>query len=167
MGFPVGYSEFVLPKFLLHLVFLLWNFRQLISCIFESLGLGDLIAEPEISTAPPPAEFSAAKQIEEMLPVVLVKDLEAEGWEIPESCAVCLQEFAALEEIRRPWNCRHIYHRSCIDRWMSHDQRTCPLCRTLILPQGLREASPPAYLEDDPTFSLIHQFLASPFTLSS
>ncbi|GFP89656.1 E3 ubiquitin-protein ligase rha1b [Phtheirospermum japonicum] len=41
---------------------------------------------------------------------------------------------------RRLTNCRHIFHRSCLDRWMDHDQKTCPLCRTQFIPEEMQEA---------------------------
>lgn len=31
-------------------------------------------------------------------------------------------------------NCRHMFHRTCVDRWIDHDQKTCPLCRTHFVP---------------------------------
>lgn len=164
MGFPVGYSEFLLPKVFLHLVFLLGHVRRLISWIFEVLGLGDLLLDAEISPSAAAGDYSAAAAserrrgrqgrgagqiqsaaaavalIREMLPVARVEELRAEGWDIPEDCAVCLQEFAAGDEARRPGNCRHVFHRCCLDRWTEHDQRTCPLCRTPLVPEDMREA---------------------------
>ncbi|RVX04127.1 E3 ubiquitin-protein ligase RHA1B [Vitis vinifera] len=58
----------------------------------------------------------------------------------PDQCAVCLYEFEGQEEIRRLTNCRHIFHRSCLDRWMDCDQKTCPLCRTPFIPDDMQEA---------------------------
>ncbi|KAK7844757.1 e3 ubiquitin-protein ligase rha1b [Quercus suber] len=54
---------------------------------------------------------------------------------MPESCAVCLYEFDGEDEIRWLRNCKHIFHRACLDRWMDHDQKTCPLCRTQFVPE--------------------------------
>ncbi|CAN4075923.1 unnamed protein product [Withania somnifera] len=53
----------------------------------------------------------------------------------PESCAVCLYEFDWEDEIRRLMNCCHVFHRSCVDRWMDHGQNTCPLCRKEFIPE--------------------------------
>ncbi|KAL6553612.1 Homeobox protein B-H1 [Orobanche gracilis] len=60
--------------------------------------------------------------------------------ELPERCVVCLYEFRGEDEIRRLANCRHIFHRSCLDRWMDHEQKTCPLCRTQFIPEDMQEA---------------------------
>ncbi|KAJ4954990.1 hypothetical protein NE237_011773 [Protea cynaroides] len=79
--------------------------------------------------------------IREILPVVKFEDLITAGEsETSDSCAVCLYEFEGREEIRRLTNCRHIFHKSCLDRWMDHDQKTCPLCRTPFISDELQEA---------------------------
>ena len=48
-------------------------------------------------------------------------------------CSVCLDEYTAGEEIR-VLNCRHVFHKSCIDNWIMLN-RTCPICRAEILAQ--------------------------------
>ncbi|KAE8715245.1 protein RIC1-like protein isoform X1 [Hibiscus syriacus] len=50
-----------------------------------------------------------------------------------------MYEFEKGEEIRWLRNCRHVFHRACLDRWMDHDQITCPLCRTPFVPDELQE----------------------------
>uniref|UniRef100_A0A5B6YL74 Putative E3 ubiquitin-protein ligase RHA1B n=1 Tax=Davidia involucrata TaxID=16924 RepID=A0A5B6YL74_DAVIN len=140
MGFPVGYTDLLLPKLLLHTLTLLGFIRKLICALFCSLGLGDFLDSDIAWTARPenPAEFHSvsAVLIRELLPVVKFSELV----EPPESCAVCLYEFEGGDEIRRLTNCRHIFHRSCLDRWMDHDQKTCPLCRTPFIPDDLQDA---------------------------
>ena len=153
MGFPVGYTEVLLPKLLLNTLSILGFIRTLILTVLRLLGLSDFL-EPDIvwadrpdsapSTYPArPESVSASSLIREMLPVVKFSDVVAgagSGVETPESCAVCLYEFEDEEEIRRLRNCRHIFHRCCLDRWMDHDQRTCPLCRTPFIPEEMQEA---------------------------
>lgn len=136
MGFPVGYSDLLLPKLLLYTLTILGFIRKLISTLFRSLGLGDFI-EPEFSESGR-SEFQSvsAVLIRELLPVVKFSDLV----DPPESCAVCLYEFDGGDEIRRLTNCRHIFHRSCVDRWMDHDQNTCPLCRSPFVAEELRDS---------------------------
>ncbi|XVF09647.1 hypothetical protein REPUB_Repub07fG0112400 [Reevesia pubescens] len=74
--------------------------------------------------------------IQEILPVIKYEELVVEGNPL-ESCAVCLYEFEGGEEIRWLRNCRHVFHRACLDRWMDHDQKMCPLCRTPFVPDEL------------------------------
>lgn len=146
MGFPVGYTELLLPKLLLHMLSLLGFIRKLISYFFRFLGLTDFL-EPDIvwteGSRQLVQEFQSvsAVLIREILPVVKFEELVGAGsGDPPDRCAVCLYEFEGQEEIRRLTNCRHIFHRSCLDRWMDCDQKTCPLCRTPFIPDDMQEA---------------------------
>ncbi|PIN11965.1 hypothetical protein CDL12_15430 [Handroanthus impetiginosus] len=49
-------------------------------------------------------------------------------------CAICLGEFKEGEGVRVLSECTHIFHVSCIDKWIEN-QPNCPLCRAnTILP---------------------------------
>ncbi|AQK45403.1 E3 ubiquitin-protein ligase RHA1B [Zea mays] len=142
MGFPAGYSELVLPKQLLHLLLLLGYVRRFLLWAFDAVGLGDLLDLGDDHQAPQPqpqhrrAEFRAAMPamvIEEALPVARFDELEARVV-VGGDCAVCLGGIGGGDEVRRLGNCRHAFHRACLDRWMEHDQRTCPLCRAPLIP---------------------------------
>ncbi|KAH0456352.1 hypothetical protein IEQ34_014259 [Dendrobium chrysotoxum] len=157
MGFPVGYSELLLPKLLLQFFFFLGFLRRIISSAFDAVGLGDLLDSdapwpdpptetPHRSTRYQPPEFQSvsAMLIQEILPVVRFEDLltgegEIDRRPMADGCAVCLYEIEPWEEVRRLSNCRHVFHRCCLDRWMQHDQRTCPLCRTPLIPEEMQE----------------------------
>ncbi|XP_022975534.1 uncharacterized RING finger protein P4H10.07-like, partial [Cucurbita maxima] len=80
--------------------------------------------------------------IDEFVPVVKFSDIvvSTRAGFPSECCAVCLCEFQDDEELRFLKNCKHIFHKKCLDRWMIRDQRSCPLCRTLIVPE---ESIPP------------------------
>lgn len=141
MGFPAGYSELVLPKQLLHLLLLLGYVRRFLLWAFDAVGLGDLLDLGDDHHAPTPqpqhrrAEFRAAMPamvIEEALPVARFDELEARV--VGGDCAVCLGGIGGGDEVRRLSSCRHAFHRACLDRWMEHDQRTCPLCRAPLIP---------------------------------
>ena len=140
MGFPVGYTELLFPKLFLHVFSVLGFIRKFISILFRYLGLHDFlepdIAWPEHSVRVPEFQSVSARLIREILPVVKFSELV----DPPEACAVCLYEFEASDEIRRLTNCRHIFHRGCLDRWMGYDQRTCPLCRTPLIPDEMQGA---------------------------
>ncbi|XP_030540189.1 E3 ubiquitin-protein ligase RHA1B-like [Rhodamnia argentea] len=49
-------------------------------------------------------------------------------------CAVCLSGIEERDEVRELSNCSHAFHRECLDRWVDHNQVTCPLCRSLLFP---------------------------------
>ncbi|MQL77711.1 hypothetical protein Taro_010124 [Colocasia esculenta] len=57
------------------------------------------------------------------------------GEEEEHVCAVCLCGLAAGDEVRELGNCRHAFHRRCIDRWVDQGRLTCPLCRARLLPR--------------------------------
>ncbi|KAL8498490.1 hypothetical protein ACS0TY_021715 [Phlomoides rotata] len=144
MGFPVAYTELFLPQLLLYILTVPEFIRKFAYALLSFLGLGNFL-EPE--TAPylartdfgPEQRSLSAALIRELLPVVKYSDL-AEQVDLPENCVVCLYEFKGGDEIRRLTNCRHIFHRCCLDRWMDHDQKTCPLCRTHFIPEEMQEA---------------------------
>ena len=142
MGFPVGYTEVFLPKLFVHALSFLGFIRNLIFVLFNYLGLSDFLETdtvwPENPTRTTPDNPSvSALLIREILPVIKFEELVVVG-DLPESCAVCLYEFEGGEEIRWLRNCRHVFHRACLDRWMDHDQKTCPLCRTPFVPDELQ-----------------------------
>lgn len=144
MGFPVGYTELFIPKLLIHTLSFLGFIRKFITIFFSYLGLQDFIDSPDINgvssnwsdppTRIPEVHSVSAFLIRESLPVVKFSELI----DPPESCAVCLYEFEADDEIRRLTNCCHIFHKGCLDRWMGYDQKTCPLCRTPFLKDDIQ-----------------------------
>ncbi|KAJ7951171.1 E3 ubiquitin-protein ligase RHA1B [Quillaja saponaria] len=144
MGFPVGYTEVFFPNLFLRTLTILGFIRNLIFVLFKFLGLSDFIetevlwsdSHVRITDNPP----ISALLIREFLPVNKFDDLTVSDGvgDSPESCAVCLYEFEGGEEIRWLKNCKHIFHRDCLDRWMDHDQKTCPLCRTPFVPDDMQ-----------------------------
>uniref|UniRef100_A0A0D6R3W6 RING-type domain-containing protein n=1 Tax=Araucaria cunninghamii TaxID=56994 RepID=A0A0D6R3W6_ARACU len=52
-------------------------------------------------------------------------------------CAVCLCKFEEGVEIRQ-LPCCHFFHRPCLDKWLDHQQTTCPLCRSCLITQDMR-----------------------------
>ncbi|CBF70565.1 uncharacterized protein ANIA_10760 [Aspergillus nidulans FGSC A4] len=46
-----------------------------------------------------------------------------------ERCLICLSEYEVAEELRQLTKCEHLYHRDCIDQWLTTGRNSCPLCR--------------------------------------
>ncbi|CAN8318457.1 unnamed protein product [Cochlearia groenlandica] len=46
-------------------------------------------------------------------------------------CAICLQNAAEGEKMRRITACGHCFHADCIDPWLEK-RSTCPVCRAQI-----------------------------------
>jgi len=107
-------------------------------------------------------EFRAvpAMVIEEVLPVVRFDELAAC---VGGDCAVCLSGIGGGDEVRRLSNCRHAFHRGCLDRWMEHDQRTCPLCRAPLIPDEMAGAlwAAAAGVPDASDFDFFYSYFAT------
>ncbi|KIW48590.1 uncharacterized protein PV06_01162 [Exophiala oligosperma] len=52
-----------------------------------------------------------------------------------ERCLICLSDYEAFDEVRQLNKCQHLYHRECIDEWLTTGRNSCPLCRG----QGVQE----------------------------
>jgi hypothetical protein len=54
-----------------------------------------------------------------------------------ERCLICLSDYEAAEELRQLTKCKHVFHRDCIDQWLTTGRNSCPLCRG----QGVTETT--------------------------
>lgn len=70
--------------------------------------------------------------MDDILPATKFEDMSRVN--PPESCGICQDEFEGGDQVRSLRNCAHVFHKTCIDRWIHDDKMTCPLCRTLIIP---------------------------------
>lgn len=53
--------------------------------------------------------------------------LKARGGDSGINCAVCLSNYTNGDELR-VLPCGHRFHCDCVDRWLTQQSRTCPLC---------------------------------------
>lgn len=56
-------------------------------------------------------------------------------------CLVCLTEFETGEVGRKLKACGHVYHKDCIDRWLTTGRNSCPLCRKKGVPTLKKKSS--------------------------
>lgn len=97
------------------------------------------------------------------------------------SCAICLADYVPGASLRLLDRCGHIFHRRCIDDWLSH-AAVCPVCKARAAPPpdrppripGLPAHPPPAPAAHTANVQLIdtsvgqswtdwfHQLLAKP-----
>ncbi|KAG8387155.1 hypothetical protein BUALT_Bualt03G0223800 [Buddleja alternifolia] len=59
-----------------------------------------------------------------------------------QECSICLTEFNPKAEINR-LSCGHIFHKSCLEKWLKFWNATCPLCRNYVMPQEVEEDACP------------------------
>lgn len=139
MGFPVSQAEYLLPKFLVRMADFISQILRLIAWFFSSVGLSDLLLNSTSTTATFQTTFSSSTSpnsksrqafLLNAIPAEKYEDSHVDGVTNGGTCAVCIQEFAAREDVRKLSNCRHVFHKCCIDPWVELGRTTCPLCRT-------------------------------------
>lgn len=54
---------------------------------------------------------------------------------INDKCQVCLEEYAESQELRM-LQCKHGFHKECIDRWLTEGRNCCPICRRVPVPHA-------------------------------
>lgn len=61
--------------------------------------------------------------------------------EEPLECVICLSKFKYGDKGRKLDNCNHIFHESCLKKWLMHGkgQSTCPLCRNVVISENVFE----------------------------
>ncbi|KAI3828810.1 hypothetical protein L1987_02920 [Smallanthus sonchifolius] len=97
MGFPIGYTNLFLPKFIIHILTLLGFIHSFISSILHFPSLQYLLqfhSSPDQQLVQ--SQSFSTVLLRELLPVVKFSELK----DPPESCVVCLYEFGAGDEIR-------------------------------------------------------------------
>lgn len=77
------------------------------------------------------------QQVQELVPEYMASDLirhdEESHHHSPEMCSICLDEYAADEYVAE-LPCGHVFHSSCIGKWLTERSSTCPLCKTDLMP---------------------------------
>ncbi|KAI9663005.1 MAG: hypothetical protein M1821_008052 [Bathelium mastoideum] len=108
-----------------------------------SLGLGvKSVDSPEISRGEDGTKSAALVAVAEDGSDMITLNPE-------QRCLVCLCEFEVKDSARKLVKCGHLFHRECIDQWLTTGRNSCPLCRG----QGVDEknGSPDTGSEDIPT----------------
>ncbi|KAK9245709.1 hypothetical protein V1506DRAFT_537299 [Lipomyces tetrasporus] len=80
-------------------------------------------------------------------PVAAQEDIDRSGGIIKaneehlgDRCLVCLSDFEEGEECRKLRQCGHLFHRMCIDEWLTTGRNSCPLCRAPGVGEGKNTA---------------------------
>lgn len=122
-----------------------WYFNPQTEAVFYASN-----APPCVQEASPMSAF--AKAVQASLPVVLYESLRLldhaastqrsaasheQAQQGQQQCAICLSEFASGQEVRELPYCCHVFHKDCIDGWLHHNHKTCPLCRTSLVTEEI------------------------------
>ncbi|KAI0528663.1 hypothetical protein KFK09_001205 [Dendrobium nobile] len=149
MGGAFASYSFDLPKPILQLLFLLNRISLAVYLLLIFLRLrpppppppsqsrSNPLPQSSDHPSSPESQPPTSSSMKNQLPVVDFARLAGDS--PPAACVVCLGGFAASDEVRQLGNCRHVFHRACIDRWIDADGITCPLCRSPLLPSPEEE----------------------------
>ncbi|KAK3051258.1 hypothetical protein LTR09_007654 [Extremus antarcticus] len=74
-----------------------------------------------------------------MLVATAVESEERIPLDAGQRCLVCLCDFEVKDVARKLVKCNHLFHRECIDQWLTQGRNSCPLCRG----QGVDEKPKP------------------------
>lgn len=130
----------VFPKFFIHTWYLLGSITSLVSTLSKWIMAPSYVLEQEDPTRPehppnhpyPPHWFGNSCRSSGSGRWIPLEDRMKAG-------TVCLCEFMVRKKSSVCPTASIFFHRGCLDRWMDHDQMTCPFCTTRLLPSHLRE----------------------------
>ncbi|CAH8382845.1 unnamed protein product [Eruca vesicaria subsp. sativa] len=60
-------------------------------------------------------------------------------------CSVCLSKFEEDSEVNK-LNCGHLFHKTCLEKWIDYWNITCPLCRTPLVAVAGEDQQVPSYV---------------------
>ena len=79
------------------------------------------------------AQFQA--QIQQISETLARRDCDPVEHKFETVCAICLEEFNKESTVTTlECHTNHIFHSSCLDRWILQEHNTCPVCREEIIP---------------------------------
>lgn len=149
-SFPNTVSEGVLPILIVNTALSFAIIKDILRSILQIVGLSSYTEPESIDPSWPesnitpdmayvhPEAHLIAEEIRQSLPIKRFKsDNESSSNENDDDdghveCAVCLSKFEEGDEIRQ-LPCCHSFHKACLDKWLDHQQITCPLCRSCLL----------------------------------
>eukprot|EP01018_Ginkgo_biloba_P038053 Gb_14821 [translate_table: standard] len=156
MGFPSFFGLSAGLLLIINTVLSVASLKDILRSILQMLGLNSVTSpatntQPQPIREPPwssyPSEIQTpvlgsglpqlpviADEIRTSLPVILYENESSINTNAQVECAVCLSKVEQGDQIRE-LPCCHFFHRDCLDKWLDHQQTTCPLCRSSLIPE--------------------------------
>ncbi|CAG7907513.1 unnamed protein product, partial [Brassica rapa] len=132
MGFPTGIKELEIPEYIFNILYVIGFFRDMINALCPYIGLPHFLDDGIPRPGPIVPDNTAMTLAYEVSPVVRFSDLQTD---LEDCCTFCLFDFAYDDKVRQLPNCRHVFHKRCMDRWIVDCRKiTCPICRDRFLP---------------------------------
>ncbi|KAL1195407.1 E3 ubiquitin-protein ligase RHA1B [Cardamine amara subsp. amara] len=132
MGLPTDFKELQIPGYVIKTLYVIGFFRDILDALCPYFGLPSFL---DHTSGPDPTYIpsTSSNLVEEFVPVVCFSDVLTD----PEDCCtVCLSDFESDDKVRQLPNCQHVFHHSCLDRWIVDcSKMTCPICRNRFLPE--------------------------------
>ncbi|KAF8119023.1 hypothetical protein N665_0001s0079 [Sinapis alba] len=60
-------------------------------------------------------------------------------------CSVCLSNFEEDSDVNK-LKCGHLFHKTCLEKWIDYWNITCPLCRTPLVAMAAEEQQVSSYV---------------------
>ncbi|CAN7061146.1 unnamed protein product, partial [Brassica rapa subsp. trilocularis] len=132
MGFPTGIKELEIPEYIFNILYVIGFFRDMINALCPYIGLPHFLDDGIPRPGPIVPDNTAMTLAYEVSPVVRFSDLQTD---LEDCCTFCLFDFAYDDKVRQLPNCRHVFHKRCMDRRIVDCRKiTCPICRDRFLP---------------------------------
>ncbi|KAJ8750804.1 hypothetical protein K2173_015985 [Erythroxylum novogranatense] len=136
MGFFVEDSGLIVTHLLYKAALLIAVMRWALAWALRLWNTAHLSSSTVRDVAPPHPSSPSSQLIRDSLTLTTYGDVTDRVSGVCDTCAVCLNRLGVRDEIRELRNCRHVFHKECIDRWVDHvdeNHNSCPLCRAPLL----------------------------------
>lgn len=122
----------VTPVILMVFMYSLWRFRNA-RAVVDGQPLHSNDAMDRLMTM---------DELDQYLPIKFY-DLEKRKTSDPDTCAICLEDFQDMDELRCMVHCVHQFHSACIDQWLTTRKRYCPICKQDACPAPVSGSTTP------------------------
>ena len=95
---------------------------------------GSPIASPNAENfkTPPSSPMSFTQISGDNIPIAIDLNLISPILEFSDNCAICIDDFEEGDRLRK-LPCKHQFHASCIDTWITEKNASCPLCKLPLI----------------------------------